>query len=79
MPHLDTASTDTGTFVDDGAVSIFTASPIWCAMDHIRGGKMGTRLFLEVRSTSVRQLAAQLADEARLWEAPVTESGVKMD
>jgi hypothetical protein len=28
---------------------------------------------------TAREFAAQLAFEARLWEAAVTESGVKMD
>jgi hypothetical protein len=48
-------------------------------MDHIRGGKDGHEAFLEVRSMTAWEFAAQLADEAHLWEAAVTESGVKMD
>src|SRR5713101_28575 len=42
----DTASTDTGTCVDDGAVSIFSASEYGAQWIIFEGGKMGTRLFL---------------------------------
>jgi tripartite-type tricarboxylate transporter receptor subunit TctC len=37
------------------------------------------KLGMEARSMTAREFAAQLADEARLWEAAVNESGVKMD
>jgi hypothetical protein len=46
MPHPDTASTDTGTCVDDGAASIFSASEYGAQWIIFEGGKMGTRLFL---------------------------------
>jgi hypothetical protein len=34
---------------------------------------------LTSRSLTPREFAAKLADEARNWEAAVTESGVKID
>src|SRR5713226_9169914 len=37
------------------------------------------KLGMEARSMTAREFAAQLADEGRLWEAAVNESGVKMD
>jgi tripartite-type tricarboxylate transporter receptor subunit TctC len=37
------------------------------------------KLGMEARSLTAREFAALLADEARLWEAAVNESGVKMD
>jgi hypothetical protein len=37
------------------------------------------KLGMEARSMTAQEFAAQLADEARLWEAAVNESGVKMD
>jgi tripartite-type tricarboxylate transporter receptor subunit TctC len=37
------------------------------------------KLGMEARNMTAQEFAAQLADEARLWEAAVNESGVKMD
>jgi tripartite-type tricarboxylate transporter receptor subunit TctC len=37
------------------------------------------KLGMDARSMTAREFAALLADEARLWEAAVNESGVKMD
>jgi tripartite-type tricarboxylate transporter receptor subunit TctC len=37
------------------------------------------KLGMEVRSMTAREFAARLAEEARIWEAAVNESGVKMD
>jgi tripartite-type tricarboxylate transporter receptor subunit TctC len=37
------------------------------------------KLGMEVRSMTAREFATKLADEARLWETAVNESGVKMD
>jgi tripartite-type tricarboxylate transporter receptor subunit TctC len=38
-----------------------------------------TRLGIEVRRMSAREFSRELDEEARRWEAAVTESGVKMD
>jgi tripartite-type tricarboxylate transporter receptor subunit TctC len=37
------------------------------------------KLGLETRSVTPQQFAAALADETRLWEAAVKESGVQLD
>jgi hypothetical protein len=37
------------------------------------------KLGLQTKSMTPREFAAKLADEARDWEAAVTESGVKID
>ena len=37
------------------------------------------KLGLQTRSMTSREFGAKLADEARDWEAAVTESGVKID
>jgi tripartite-type tricarboxylate transporter receptor subunit TctC len=37
------------------------------------------KLGLEARSVTPQQFAAALADETRLWEAAVKESGVQLD
>ena len=37
------------------------------------------KLGLQTKSKTPRVFAAKLADEARDWEAAVTESGVKID